>query len=224
VSEAKGWAVGEQGLIKTTSDSGNTWTTQTSGITTTLHSVHFATPLKGWAVGAQGKILATTDGGATWTAQASGTTSQLNEIYFISPTEGWTVAGNGMVMTTTDGGANWVAGSSGTTTWLESIFMTSATQGWACGNNGTILRYTAPVSVKEAGSKTRASIYPNPTSNLLTVQTDEKIESISVYNAMGALVQTETKNTFSVVQLPAGMYMLYIRTGNGNSTGRFIKE
>jgi len=38
------------------------------------------------------------------------------------------------------------------------------------------------------------------------------------------LIQTETKNTFSVENLPAGIYFLQIQTDNGNNTVRFVKE
>ena len=42
------------------------------------------------------------------------------------------------------------------------------------------------------------SIFPNPSSTNLTVKTDEEIQTISIYNSLGALVQTE-KQTLSLL-------------------------
>src|SRR5207237_10711756 len=53
----RGWAVGDGGLILTTSDGGNTWTPEPSGVTTELRSVSFDSSGIGYAVGAGGTIL-----------------------------------------------------------------------------------------------------------------------------------------------------------------------
>ncbi len=68
------------------------------------------------------------------------------------------------------------------------------------------------------------SVFPNPSSTNLTVKTDEEIQTISIYNSLGALVQTEKTNSFSVEQLAAGLYILNIKTDKGTSMVRFIKE
>ncbi|MDP1799878.1 MAG: T9SS type A sorting domain-containing protein, partial [Bacteroidota bacterium] len=68
------------------------------------------------------------------------------------------------------------------------------------------------------------SVYPNPSSTNITVKTNQEIQIISIYNSLGALVQTERSNTFSVEQLASGLYILNIKTENGTSIVRFIKE
>lgn len=68
------------------------------------------------------------------------------------------------------------------------------------------------------------SFYPNPVVSILNIQTTEVIETITIYNLTGAVVQTETKNTFSVAELPTGIYLLCLQTESGISTSRFIKE
>ena len=67
-------------------------------------------------------------------------------------------------------------------------------------------------------------LYPNPAKYNLTVQTSETINLINIYNSTGQLVQTEIKNTFSVQNLPAGIYFLQAQTENGISIMKFIKE
>jgi hypothetical protein len=68
------------------------------------------------------------------------------------------------------------------------------------------------------------SIYPNPATSQITLQTTEVIKQISIFNLSGQVVQTENKNTFSVQNLPAGIYVLRVQTEGGISTARFVKE
>ena len=54
----RGWAVGDSGTIRATSDGGKIWTEQASGTENHLASVQFlADGLRGWAVGSNGTIL-----------------------------------------------------------------------------------------------------------------------------------------------------------------------
>lgn len=65
---------------------------------------------------------------------------------------------------------------------------------------------------------------PNPTSSNLTVETDAVIETISIFNIAGELVQQETSNSFSVAQLPSGIYMLQVYSDKAIQTKRFVKD
>lgn len=67
-------------------------------------------------------------------------------------------------------------------------------------------------------------LYPNPARSIFHIQTNEPIETVSLYNAIGALVQTETRNSFSIAQLPAGIYMVQIKTEKGTTTKQLIIE
>jgi photosystem II stability/assembly factor-like uncharacterized protein len=69
VDASKGWCVGKNGSIYTTSDGGENWTSQNSGSTTLLKSTCFINTSTGWAAGYKddiGEIIKTTDGGDTW--------------------------------------------------------------------------------------------------------------------------------------------------------------
>jgi hypothetical protein len=68
------------------------------------------------------------------------------------------------------------------------------------------------------------NLYPNPAQSNLNIATTETIVLISILNLSGQVVQTETKNTFSVQNLPAGIYVLQVQTEREISTARFIKE
>jgi len=91
-----------------------------------------------------------------------------------------------------------------------------------CTDTTACVNFTT-VSIKNLGTESFV-LFPNPTSNNLTIKSQEMIEKIEVYNMLGALVQTETSNSFSVEQLPVGMYIIQIKTANGTGNSRFMKE
>jgi len=68
------------------------------------------------------------------------------------------------------------------------------------------------------------TVYPNPTTSHITIDIDEKINSVKIFNITGDLVQTETSNTFSVENLSTGVYIINVVTSKGLNYSRFIKE
>ena len=72
------------------------------------------------------------------------------------------------------------------------------------------------------------AIYPNPVSDKLTIEAQEAIESVEVYNLVGALVVSKKDQTnkveLSVSDLPAGMYFVRLTTQSGSETRTFVKK
>jgi len=68
------------------------------------------------------------------------------------------------------------------------------------------------------------NIYPNPASSLISIETEAVVNSISIFNITGKLVQTETTKSFSIQNLPVGVYIARISTPIGIQTLKFIKE
>ncbi len=80
------------------------------------------------------------------------------------------------------------------------------------------------VGIAELNDEFNVTLYPNPTNTIINIKLDEEIQTISIYNSLGALVQTEKTNVFSVEQLSSGLYILKVKTEKGTQTIRFIKE
>ncbi|CCG53002.1 Protein of unknown function [Flavobacterium indicum GPTSA100-9 = DSM 17447] len=72
------------------------------------------------------------------------------------------------------------------------------------------------------------NLYPNPTSNELTIHLKQAIEinSIQIYNTIGQFVQVQTGNAskVDVSNLKTGNYFIKINTSSGYSTTQFIKN
>lgn len=116
------------------------WTTQSSGITSSLNSIFFIDASNGFTAGDGGKILKTTNGGTNWTNSTSGTTAQLNSIFFTSASTGYVVGGSGMIRKTTNTGTSWSQQTSNTSQYLYGLYFADASTGYAVGWSGTIVK------------------------------------------------------------------------------------
>ena len=165
VDSIEGWAVGADGLILHSIDSGKNWERQPSGSTARLNDIFFATPYIGWAAGEMaldselgtgGVILATANGGANWFELSRNTLPGLKAIQFRDVKTGIvTVMGNpSTLQATTDGGLHWQ--NAGPASQLpESIQALSREHGrfpnfctvdeniWAVGRPGSVIFHSA---------------------------------------------------------------------------------
>ena len=110
VDDMHGWAIGERGVIISTTDGGNTWTRQSSGYELTLNGVEFTDESNGWVVGQLGLILNTRDGGRTWNVQGKDAAlgQNLMSVHFDNVTDGRIITERGsFALRTTDGGNTW---------------------------------------------------------------------------------------------------------------------
>jgi len=101
-----GTAVGKNGTILRTTNSGTTWYSQSSGTTENLNDISFIGANDGIAVGNSGVILKTTDGGSNWVPQVSGGSSSIYNLYRIDGSIAIAI-GDGVIIKTTTGGATW---------------------------------------------------------------------------------------------------------------------
>jgi hypothetical protein len=88
------------------------------------------------------------------------------------------------------------------------------------------------IDIKEETIDTEAmNIFPNPTKNILNIETSENIEikSINIYNIDGKFIEKNRYNYFGKVEfnvrnLKAGSYILNIETSKGNFNQIIIKN
>ncbi|MGM5470999.1 T9SS type A sorting domain-containing protein [Flavobacteriaceae bacterium LMO-SS05] len=67
-----------------------------------------------------------------------------------------------------------------------------------------------------------AKIYPNPASDIITVKTLSSVKTVELYDTLGKLVLTTNKSTIKVDGLQNGIYVLKIKTDNGQITKRIV--
>jgi photosystem II stability/assembly factor-like uncharacterized protein len=136
-----GWAVGNSGTIRKTTDGAATWTSQSNDpvMTHILEAVTFTDRYHGWAVGQDGKIVRTTDGGIdAWTPQTSNTSAWLTDVGFYGLNNGWATGLGGVVVRYN--GTTWSASTpSGEN--LNGVTVFDANHVWVIGDNGTIMKW-----------------------------------------------------------------------------------
>ena len=140
VSPTTGWAVGNGGAVRISTDGGNTWAAQISNTTRRLYTVFFRDTSMGWCAGDSGTIIRTTDAGLHWTVCPTPAIVRLQKIHFVSPTAGWAVGDQGTIMHSTDGGLTWASQTSGASARLNAIHCLDATTAYVGGEDGLILK------------------------------------------------------------------------------------
>ncbi len=136
-SETTGVIVGQNGMIKRSTDGGKTWTSINSGQSSDLNNVYFLDANTGWAVGTEGIVIKTTDGGLTWNNSSGTITSDkiLKDVVFLDKDFGF-VSGS-QVFKTTNGGSTWTQLTT-SASFKQSIDMTDINTGYICGNGGLL--------------------------------------------------------------------------------------
>jgi len=87
---------------------------------------------------------------------------------------------------------------------------------------------TATLSVNDTPSKNARvslAIYPNPTSDILNIKSDSKINAVSVVDLTGRKLDVKLDgDKVNVQSLPSGTYLINVETKDGISTEKFIKK
>ena len=83
--------------------------------------------------------------------------------------------------------------------------------------------------VNEEKDSRNISIYPNPATKQLTIQSASKIKSIKIYDLFGRLIKIVFSNntlsqTINIENLTSGLYIVNVTSEKGNSKLKFIKE
>ncbi len=107
---ARGWAVGDSGLIMHTSDGGVGWLAKRHSSSVRLNTVSFSDAMNGLIGGANGTILRTTDGGTTWTEYMRRTTFPVRKVLLLDSSYTWVLASDtrdAIVLHSRDAGSTW---------------------------------------------------------------------------------------------------------------------
>lgn len=171
---------------------------------------------------------------------ASGTCSNtaiisvtVNALPTINAVSNETLICVGETATLTANGAStytWNPGGVGTTISVSpsvtTTYTVTGTDINGCENNSTV---TQDVSLctginNITNNDNAMTLFPNPSSSNLSIQTIEDIQEVFIFNTLGDLVQTEKTKTFSIEQLSSGIYIIHVKTEKGMNSLRFVRE
>ncbi len=172
-----GWIAGaanQYGVIKKTTDGGNTWTNSLIP-TVRMNSIKFIDSNFGCVVGDDGRIYTTSNAGTNWNLAVSSTTSDLRDFWMNGSGEGWAIGYDGTIVHTTNYGSNWSIQTSPTDLTIYGIENNYAV-GWA----GIILQRSANWEIVSQGE----------TTNLHAIDNDCFSPSIYAVGANGLILKT----------------------------------
>jgi len=152
VNASKGFAVGSDGIILMTTDSGITWSSQQSGTTMQLSTVYFLNDSVGIiAAGGPdgGIILRTSDGGVNWSTRFHSTGNWFSDISFDDDNTGFVIGdcyslsgAAQVILKTVDGGISWEAMLSPVNSGLNGCYFLDSNTGYAVGHAGYLIKTT----------------------------------------------------------------------------------
>lgn len=226
-SDLIGYAVGWSGTVAKTIDGGYNWIYQTPITTRKLNDVLFTNDSIGWAVGDSRTLIHTTDGGENWQKITVPQASSSEPLYSIRIKDGEIfILGYRGLYTSKDNGAMWskvtlLGGRAN-----SSLNLLTSNSVFFLNSSSSIVRYDEPfvTSSEDVLNKNEVSIYPNPTSNNLTIsfneQVFENLRSIKILNSLGIEVYKGNVNSLTqqvdVSQWSEGMYILYVENGDSS--------
>ena len=85
--------------------------------------------------------------------------------------------------------------------------------------------FPVPVYLNNAAfTKNNVSVYPNPTDDIVKVQSEFIIEDVELYDIEGRQLLTQKHTTLDLTPFQKGIYLLKIKTNNQIFTQRIIKN
>lgn len=72
----------------------------------------------------------------------------------------------------------------------------------------------------------KVAIFPNPVSDILTIQSKKSVDLIHIYNRDGRMVKEQMGNTkqIEISDLPSGAYLIVMHYGRSTKTLKFLKK
>ncbi len=245
INDSVGYACAYSGGLSTktnkTVDGGYTWATITDSSQTpnptVMEDMIFISEDIGFKAGwYNAHLQKTTNGGNDWgfTMYAdSNVTYQLIDLFIDTamPNAYYACGWYGEFYKSTDGGETWLGIATGVSSveTLYATFFIDELNGWVCGTNGLLLKITnGGIGLDENEGELAFDLYPNPANKHLSIsyQKNLPVLELLVINSVGKIViqKTSNFNELDVSSLKNGAYFLKVKTRDGFTTRRFLKQ
>lgn len=131
--------VGDDGVILTTLDGGQSWNQSESGISNVLYGNTIVNANISYVTGENGIILKTVNGGSSWDLLNTGAVDHLKDIE-VSAGKIVSCGENGTILTSSDQGTTWIINKGVTTYNLNDILLLTSGTIYIAGEHSTLLK------------------------------------------------------------------------------------
>ncbi len=143
IDPSTGFAVADAGLVVSTTNGGDTWSSQTiGGGAFDLEGIEFSpSGTTGVIATGDGPVFRSTNSGATWTLVSTGA-GDLRHVDWVDESVVWVAGRDGDSAISTDAGASWTYHNTASADRTQSIDGVSATEAWITNDGGEIRHTT----------------------------------------------------------------------------------
>ncbi len=246
LNDSLGWAVGDSGLILSTTNGGTWWNEQQSHTKLGLNDVAFFNPDTGVCCGTDGLIFRTTNGGADWKEINYTQGVILFRLVRVGTSTAYIVGTGNTILKSTDDGATWTHQSDNapSSTKFEDVFFLNDSTAWAVGHDGIIVHLAGDPGGEKAATGIHSGNvaysfelnqnYPNPFNPSTRISyslAKNGFVRLTVYNSIGQKVRTlvsqeqsrgEHSVQFDANDLSSGVYFYRLQAGDNVQTRKLV--
>jgi len=215
--------------IYLTFNNGNTWNLISGNIPNT-HILSLAKTGSNIFAGTQNGLFSSTDNGNTWTVLDNGIPTNVVVISLTINGSNIYAATNLGVFLSGNEGRNWQNVNDGLGRNLVNTFAINGTSIYAGTNGAGVWKRDLSEMVGLNDIKNNdhhLNIYPNPTKGKFTINSNEKISSVEVYNLIGEKIYTNTNltsNEIDLTNISKGIYFVKIFVGAKTHIEKIVIE
>ena len=81
-----------------------------------------------------------------------------------------------------------------------------------------------PVSIQELVKENAIKVFPNPAREAVNIESSEFVEMVQLLNSNGQLLAQTSEKTISLIEFPAGIYFLKVKTLQAVKTLKLVKN
>lgn len=229
-----GMAAGDSGEVHRTFDGGSTWDTVETITNEIIWDLQFVNDSVIYAVidSSSNSLMISIDSGATWNPHHNSLTFLYPQFKGLVGMKNESIIAVGAASQAHIGAILW--GSEHSTFWgiettpqiLNNVGRVNDSIAVAVGDSGLIMANFGIInSIHPVPEKSTVQVFPNPSSQHISVQTSQTVVDITILDVVGKVVFTGTETQqIPVSHLNSGMYYVVVRTVTRKEVVSFIKE
>lgn len=225
---------GTPGGMYLSNNNGSSWTTVNTGLTSCINSI--AIKDSNIFAATRGGVFLSTNNGGNWAPINTGLTNKNVNSLTINGSQIFAGTYSGGIFLSRDNGSSWTAVNESFPSTVNFTVKTYRGVEYLAANGTTLFAGTMDkgiwkrslsemTGIVDLKKKPSLSIYPNPTSNLLSVKGIFRNTRIKLYNAVGQLAYeayADNDITFDISNLALGFYTFVAEDSNGSICNKVI--